>query len=129
MGAGWSANLCDNFGIRVQLQETSSKLGGHSMIVHFHEDIDSVSEGNLHMWHLHCVMREVCCEFKTFLNVIRVFFSNTPLFKLYRDAQQIFTPSSNSVSSLLEYVNKGRTSCENNYHAFAFIVRRDYDKQ
>ena len=108
MRDGFSTNLRDDFGIGVQLQETSSKFGRRGMIVRFREDVDGASESNLHVRRLQCAMREVCCEFKTSLDVIRVFLSNSAPFKLYGDTQQIFTPSSNRVSPLLEYVNGAR---------------------
>jgi hypothetical protein len=105
MGGGFGTNLSGNFGIRVQLQKTSGEPGSRCMVVCFREDVDSATEGDLHMRRLQCAMSEVCGKFKTPLNVIRVFLRNTSSFEFNRDTEEIFARRSDSVSPLSTIVN------------------------
>jgi len=105
MGGGFGTNLGSNFGIRVQLQKTSSEPGSRCMIIRFCEDVDGATESDLHMWRLQCTMGEVCGKFKTPLNVVRVFLRNTSSFKFNRDTEEIFARRSDSVSPLTTIVN------------------------
>jgi hypothetical protein len=75
-------------------------------------------------------MCEVCREFETPLNVVRVFLSYTASLKLYGDSEEVFTPGSNSVSPLLRNFNVAdKRSGKRNGYLFAFIVRGDHNKQ
>jgi Na+-transporting NADH:ubiquinone oxidoreductase subunit NqrF len=57
------------------------------------------------MWWLQCAMGEVCGEFKTSLNIIRVVLCDTSSFKLNGDTEQIFTRGGDGVSPLFSNVS------------------------
>jgi hypothetical protein len=75
------------------------------MVIRFREDVDGATESDLHMWRLQGAMGEVCGEFKTPLNVIRVVLRNTSSFKFNGDTKEIFARRSDGVSPLITIVN------------------------
>jgi hypothetical protein len=77
-----NTNLSDNLRIRVQLDESPSKLSSCRVVIGFAEDSHGTSQRNLHVSRLHFAMSEVCSQLQTSLQVIWVLLSNLTARKL-----------------------------------------------
>lgn len=93
-------NLRNNFRVRVQLQETSGKLGSGSVVVRLCKDINGAAERDLHMRCLQCAVREVRCEFQAPLHIVRVVLSYASSLELNRHSKKVLASGCNGISPL-----------------------------
>ena len=84
------AYLCHNFGIRIQVQKTPSKLRGGRMVISFGKYADGAAQGNLQMSRLHLTVSEVCGKLQAPADIVRLFLGYSSSLQFNGDTKQIF---------------------------------------
>src|SRR6266404_3267816 len=90
----------DNFRIRIEVKQFPCEFSSAPCVPGFCEDLNSTAQSNAEMRRLELTMREVRCEFKTSLDVVWLFLSNTTALELNRNTQQILASCGHCITPL-----------------------------
>jgi hypothetical protein len=95
-----STHQGDYFWIRIEVKQLPRELRSRPRIACFREDLNCAAQCNLQMWGLEFAVGKVRREFKTPLNIVRVFLRTAPALKLNRYTEQIFTSGGHGTTPL-----------------------------